>query len=276
MSAARLRIGGVSYLNTRPLCLGFDQGIAADRVSIEYAVPAELARRMEAGLLDVALLPTIELARIPGLWIVPGLGISSFGPALSVLLFSKRPLPEVRRVALDPESRTTNALVQVLFAEAWSGSAEFVAGPPGTEDALDDADAVVRIGDKALFDPPPPGTMAIDLGEAWWRRTGLPFVFAVWAAKADSVDRALYREFHASRRAGQRQIDLIADDYTWRGERHPELCRRYLRDHMRYRLGAQEVAAMRSFLAAASRLGLCDTAALPPISFRGQLEKATA
>jgi chorismate dehydratase len=254
----KIRVGAVSYLNTRPLVLGFEQGVAADRIELSYDVPSVLANRMQAGELDVALLPVIEVARMPDLTIVPGLGITSNGPCRSVLLVSKKPLAEVRRVALDPESRTSNALVQVLFAEGGAESPAFALGPRDLDTALREHDAAVRIGDKALFDPLPPGATAHDLGAAWTKRTALPFVFAVWAARPAVVDRELYVAFHTSRRMGGRALDLIAEDYTWQGRRWPEISAPYLRDNMRYRLGSAEVRALRRFWRAAHALGLLE------------------
>jgi len=255
----------VSYLNTRPLVFGIEQGLGADRIELSYDVPSVLARRMSAGELDLALLPVIELARIPDLVVVPGLAIGSLGNCRSVLLVAKRPLSEVRSVALDPESSTSNALAAVLFAEAWGGAPSFVVGPRDLTLALEEHDAAVRIGDKALFEPLPSGTIAYDLGGAWTARTTLPFVFAVWATRQGIVDREIYKILHASRRAGAAVLPAIAADYTWNGGQHPEIALAYLRDAMRYRLGDLEVAAIRSFLVAATRIGVIDAA--QPIEF---------
>jgi len=266
----KIRAGAVSYLNTRPLVFGIDQGLGADRLDLTYDVPSAVARRMAAGELDLALLPVIELARIPNLVVVPGLAIGSLGNCRSVLLVAKVPLAEVRSVALDPESSTSNDLAAVLFAEAWGGSPAFVAGPRDLTLALREHDAAVRIGDKALFEPLPAGTIAYDLGGAWTARTTLPFVFAVWAARPGVVDRELYEVLHASRRAGAAALPEIAADYTWNGRQYPDIALPYLRDAMRYRLGDLEVSAMRRFLAAAAGIGVIDAA--PPIalaSFRG-------
>ncbi len=126
--------------------------------------------------------------------------------------------------------------------------------------AIPDADAVVRIGDKALFEPPSPDATVIDLGEAWTATTGLPFVFAAWAGRAGVIDRELYGVLHASRREGTRSIDAIAEAYTWRGRRDPELCRRYLRENIQHRLGAAELDAIRRFFRSAVRLGLVERA----------------
>jgi chorismate dehydratase len=251
LAVRKIAAGAVSYLNTRPLVFGIDQGMGADRLELTYDVPSVLATRMAAGELDLALLPVIELARIPGLVVVPGLAIGSFGDCRSVILVSKVPPGEARSVALDPESRTSNALARVLLTEVWGGRPELVMGPRDLTLALTEHDAAVRIGDKALFTPLPSGTTAYDLGGAWTARTTLPFVFAVWAARAGVVDRPLYEMLHASRRAGTAAIPMIAADYTWNGRQFPEIALGYLRDAMRYRLGDLEVKAMRRFLDAA-------------------------
>jgi chorismate dehydratase len=252
----RLRVGAVPYLNARPLVFGLEQGLGARRIELSYAAPSVLADRLAAHDLDVALLPTIELARIANLTVVPGLAIGSRGAAASVLLLSRVPPREARSVALDPESRTSNALVQVLYESSWRARPEFRVGSPHLEEAIAANDAVVRIGDKALFGAVPPGFHVVDLGEAWMQETGLPFVFAVWAAWPGVVDRELYEILHASRRSGSKVLDAIADDYTWNGAQYPEIARRYLREHMHYRLGAAEMRSLRSFLRAAGRLGI--------------------
>jgi chorismate dehydratase len=261
----KIRAGAVSYLNTRPLVFGIEQGLDGDRLELTYDVPSALARRMAVGELDLALLPVIELARIPDLRVVPGLAIGSLGNCRSVLLVARRPLESVRSVALDPESSTSNALTRVLFAETWGGAPSFVTGPRDLTLALEEHDAAVRIGDKALFGPLPAGAVAYDLGGAWTARTTLPFVFAVWAARPGVVDRKLYEILHASRRAGAHELPAIAADYTWNGRQYPEIALPYLRDAMRYRLGDLEVAAMRRFLAEAARIGVID--ASPAIEF---------
>ncbi|MHC4428577.1 MAG: menaquinone biosynthetic enzyme MqnA/MqnD family protein, partial [Planctomycetota bacterium] len=229
----RTRIGAVSYLNTRPLVYGMVRGLGADRIDLSFATPAVLADRMAASELDMALLPIIELARIPGLELVPGLGIVTNGPSRSVLLVSHRPADSIETLALDPDSRTSNVLARVLLAEVWSRRPEILEGDPGLEQTLGRADAAVRIGDKALVEPLPPDAFVYDLGEIWTRETHLPFVFAAWAARAGVVDRELYRVLHESRRRGSRAVDEIAAGYTWNGEPFPDVAREYLTDHIR-------------------------------------------
>jgi len=252
------RIGAVSYLNTRPLIRGLEQDARDERIELVLDVPSGLGRRLAQGELDLALLPVIELASIDGVEIVPGLAITTRGASRSVLLLARRPLDEVQSVALDAESRTSNCLVQVLFAERWNKLPRFVPGPRGVDEALAAHDAVVRIGDKALFEPTPTGATVHDLGLAWTEATGLPFVYAVWAARAGVVDRRLYRLLHDSRRRGAAAIEHIAQSFSFNGLHDPALARTYLMEHIHYRLGADEIEAMRWFFRAAARLGLID------------------
>ncbi len=272
-----IRIGAVAYLNARPLVWGLEHGLGAGRVELSQSVPARLAERMAAGELDVALLPVVELARLPQLELVPGLGIVSRGPGRSVLLVARRPLAEIRSVALDPESRTTNALVRLLFAAAWRQAPRFVPGPRALETALDEHDAAVRIGDKALFEPLPPGTHALDLGAAWTSHTGLPFVYAAWVARPGVVDEELYRLLHASCREGLRALPRIAAGFSWNGRRDPALAQVYLSENIVYRLGAPELQALELFFRTAHEHGIVERVtplALAPRRSTGRHETA--
>lgn len=260
-----IRIGAVSYLNTRPLVFGMEQGLGRDRIELSYDVPAVLADRMRREELDVALMPLVALAEMPHLEIVPGLGIVTRGPSRSVLLLADRPLDAVRTVGLDPESRTSNALTRVLFDRVWRGTPEFHTAPHELGEALDRFDAVVRIGDKALFEHAPGDVHVHDLGGVWTADTGMPFVFAAWFARPGVVDRELYKVLHASRREGSKMIPLIAEDYSWHGVRDPQLSRLYLERHIHFKLGNAEVRAMELFFRSVARLGVIES--VPEIRF---------
>ncbi|HEX5044741.1 MAG TPA: menaquinone biosynthesis protein [Candidatus Polarisedimenticolaceae bacterium] len=246
-----IRVGTVPYLNARPLVFGFEQGTAAGRIRLEADVPSRLAARLRRQTLDVALVSSIELGRIPGLTVVPGLAIGSQGPVRSVLLVSGVPLERIESLALDPASRTSNALAEVLLRERF-GVAPAAQEHAGTiEEALAAHDAVIRIGDAALFSKPPAGTTTTDLGAVWTEWTSLPFVYAVWVAREGVLDDALCEAFHTSARRGFASVDAIAA-----GTSDPELVRRYLTENVRYGLGPKELAGLRRFfeLAAARAL----------------------
>lgn len=250
--ASRLRVGAVRYLNARPLIHDLERGPAGARIDLVHDVPSAIAEGMRAGRIDLGLLPVIELARIPDLEIVPGLGIVTRGPARSVLLLARTPPGEVRTLAPDPDSRTSNGLARVLLARVWNARPTIVPGEPEA------ADAVVRIGDRALYEPVPEGFTAHDLGRVWTDATGLPFVFAVWAARPGVVDRELYQALHEARRAGTRALDAIAGAWTWNGCPQPERSRAYLRENIVYRLGTPELRGLETFLEAAREIGVID------------------
>src|SRR5215204_7669049 len=138
-------------------------------------VPTELNRRLLAGEIDVAPISSIEYARNAGrLRLLPRLCVGSEGAVDSIQLVSRKPLEQVRSIAVTPESATSVVLTRVLLPEA-----DHV--PAGEE-----ADATLLIGDAALksaFEDPTPH---YDLGRLWLERTGLPMVFAVWAAPDDA------------------------------------------------------------------------------------------
>jgi chorismate dehydratase len=257
-----VRIGAVSYLNTRPLVHGLERDREAGGIELTYAPPAELADRMSAGELDLALLPVIELAGMPELEVVPGLGIVTAGASRSVLLVSRKPLEQVDSVALDPESRTSNALARLLFAKVWRRQPSFETGTHSLTESLERCDAAVRIGDKALFEPLPDGAHVQDLGTVWTEQTRRPFVFAVWAVRPGVLSRELYQRLHASRRLGKKNIEQIARDYRWRGRTYPEVAQSYLTRNIVYRLGSSEIDAMKLFFRETAEIGVIDKAPL--------------
>src|SRR5262245_60162213 len=110
---ASIRVGAVNYLNTKPLICDLDR--IAPEVELVLDVPSRLADRLAQRELDVALIPVIEYFRAGTYSIVPDISIATRGPVLSVTLFSKKPWPEIRRVALDAGSRTSAALTQILL-----------------------------------------------------------------------------------------------------------------------------------------------------------------
>src|SRR5207253_8745814 len=105
---ARVRIGAVNYLNTKPLIYHLER--LAPQAELSLDLPSRLADRLAAGTLDVALIPVIEYFRGDGYTIVPDVAIATRGPVLSVTLFSRLPWADVRRVALDEGSRTSAPL----------------------------------------------------------------------------------------------------------------------------------------------------------------------
>lgn len=242
-----LRIGCVRYLNSRPLIEPYDSPVVLDH-------PSALAAALERGELDVGLVPVYEALRMQCGWAVEDACIASLGPVWSVILAYQGELDAIQTVALDPASRTSVNLCKVLFAE-WGGGRipQYVPepAPPGA--------ARVLIGDQAIaFRAQHEGAWKIlDFGEEWKRRTGLPFVFAVWLIRPEVKEpervAAAFREIV---RRGQLQMEAIIA----RHREHPEaFVRRYLTEYIRFGLGAEEKRGIEQF-----RTLLCKHALLPP------------
>jgi chorismate dehydratase len=237
-----IRLGAVGYLNARPLVHGLDQ--RTDLFDVRFDVPSECATLLHEGRIDLGMIPSIEYLRGPEPYrIVPDLGIVSDGAVASVALFSRVPLSRVRRICLDTSSRTSAGLTRVLCREAWGIDPEFETVSPDVAAAVEGCDAALLIGDPALFlDHDAAGLTKIDLGAEWTRLTGLPFVWAFWAGRRRAIDGAGVAALQDARDRGTSDSDRIAEDYC--GSARADVCRRYLRDNIRYRLGDRETQGL--------------------------------
>lgn len=266
-----LRVSVVKYLNTAPLVWGLEHK-PTPRYQLSYATPAACAEALGRGQADVGILPSIEYQSIPGLKIIPHLAIASERKVESVLLVSKGPARKARRVALDASSRTSAALVKILFAHHWKAEPEYAEAAPDLPRMLAEADAALLIGDPALqflLRAPHAGASEIpnlhiyDLAEEWWRLTNLPFVFALWAVRGERVRtphaaQVLARDFQRSRDEGLRHVTEIARAAAARLELPGGQLERYLLHSVQYRLDAPHRAGLESFFRFAHELGLIE------------------
>lgn len=251
---SRIRIGAVSYLNTKPLVFGLAE--AAPQAELVFDYPSRLADSLAAGRLDVALIPSIEFFQDPTYTIVSDACIACRGPVLSVKLFSRVPLEQIKSVALDEGSRTSIALTKVLLRVRLG--IEPRCEPFALDRSIGDsrADAVLMIGDRAMHTPPGKFVAVWDLGEEWVRWSGLPFVFAMWTARAgvdlQGVDAAL----EAARDLGERNLPQIAERESAALGLTVTECHRYLRDNLHFHLGPNERRGLSLFHRHAQQLGL--------------------
>jgi chorismate dehydratase len=249
-----LRVGTVPYLVGRPLDFGLER---ENGFSVERLVPAELVRALRAGDLDVALVSSIELFRRPGYRYLDGLAVSGEGSVASVQVFLRRPLEQVRRVALDPSSEAAATLVRILLSDA-SAPREFFEVAPGSDPARAEADAWLEIGDPALRrflapDSPP----VFNPSQEWAARTGLPFAFAVWIVRPGVALRPSQIEAFARARArGAARIAALAEEASRAWELPREACLRYLAEECRYEPGPRLEPALTAFRDAAAALEL--------------------
>lgn len=249
-----LRLGAVSYLNTKPLVYGLDAH--PGEFAVRFDVPSKCATLLHQGQVDLGLIPAIEY--LHGAYaIVPDISIASDGPVASVAVFTRRPIAQVKTMALDLSSRTSVALTRVLCAKHWRIAPSFTPAEPDLDAMLSRADAALVIGDAAFeIDPAPRGVAKIDLGAEWKAMTGLPFVYAMWVGRAGAASPAQCRALRGARDLGLAHLAEIARD-TAGGD--ADLERRsleYLRDNLKYDLGPGEITGLRRFYELAAEIGL--------------------
>jgi chorismate dehydratase len=265
---ATVRIGAVTYLNTKPLIHDLEE-LAPD-AELVLDVPSRLAEQLDQGQLDVALIPVIEYFRAASYRIVPGIAIASNGPVLSVTLFSRVPWPQIRRVALDAGSRTSAALTQILLRSRYGVAPEVVPLPLSAAAEESDADAVLLIGDRAMRACLPGFAHAYDLGQEWHNWTGLPFVYAVWAVRDGCDLGPVEAALHEAKRRGCASIGPIAHQEAPRLGLDGGFCRRYLATIIRFDLGPREQAGLHHYYMLACELGLARRGV--SLSYYGQRE----
>ena len=238
-----IKLGRISYVNMAPVFFRLDLDV--EEVA---GVPTQLNRCLLAGECDIAPISSIEYGRNAGrLRILPRLCVSSEGAVDSIQLVSKTPLERVRTVAVTPESATSVVLTKVLLPEA-----EHV--PLGEA-----AEAKLLIGDAALRSAFQDPTPHYDLGRLWLERTGLPMVFAVWAAPEPphpellELEDALVRSVRAARAEPERLAYEASERYGY----PPGFLARYF-EKLRYRFGPRERAGLITFLEMARDVGELD------------------
>lgn len=256
-ATGRLRVGAVSYLNTKPLVYNLEQ--LADKIELSFDLPSCLADGLAKGSLDVALVPSIEQLQHPEYQIVSNACIACRGPVLSVKLLSRVPLDRIKSLALDEGSRTSIALVQILLQKQFGLSPHCRPLPIGMplEDVT--ADGILLIGDRAIH-PPRDGFVEFwDLGEQWCKWSDLPFVFATWIARPGVQLGEVAVALEAARDAGIANLYQIAEREASEVGMQVEACHAYLRDNLHFTLGPHEKRGLDLFFQHATDLGFAQS-----------------
>jgi len=252
-------IAASSYLNAAPLCYSFVFGAQKDRCAfLSDEAPVRCSELLKQGRADAALIPVIEYQRIPGLRIAPGACVASKGSVRSVLLASRTPITQVRSVALDTSSRTSAALIQIILGRFHGLDVCYRSSPPKLEEMLESNDAALIIGDPAMLIDRS-ALHVYDLAEEWRKHTGLPFVFAFWAIRADSTEwfgRDKTIDFLAAKREGVAHANELADLYSERLGLPRDDLFSYLTEAISYDLDEESLQGLRLYYQLASECGL--------------------
>jgi chorismate dehydratase len=177
-------VGAVSYLNTKPLIYGFEQGMLASQMDLVMDYPANIANMLLNNEIDVGLVPVAIIPELNDHDIISDYCIGCNGAVASVCLFSDVPLDEIENVLLDYQSKTSVALLKILLKEHWKISPNFIPATMGFEKDIIGSRAGLVIGDRA-FTQRHRSKYIFDLGAAWKTMTGLPFIFAAWVSNKD-------------------------------------------------------------------------------------------
>jgi chorismate dehydratase len=240
-----LRIGAVSYLNTKPLVHGLAELLPDAEIVFDY--PSRLADSLAEGDLDIALVPVAETWSHPQWSLVSDACIACRGPVLSVKLLFRVPPSKVRSLALDEGSRTSAVLSQILLSELAGVTPQLCSLPLGSEPADVTADAVLVIGDRAIRCPEEAFVEAWDLGDKWCRATELPFVFAAWFARPGIETERAAVALATARDRGCEQVADIAREQADVMQLPLELVEEYLTKNLHFRLGPRERRCLELF-----------------------------
>lgn len=251
---SRLRVSAIGFLNTAPLLWDFEHGprdvILGNNFDVHYSSPSECADELKKGASDIGIIPVAAYSAIADLRVIPGIAIAARGAVRSILLVCKKPIEQVRTVALDVSSRTSVILTRILFAIRWKTTPEFRSHLPALDEMLAAHDAALLIGDPALLVQC--GKFEVfDLAEEWKRQTDLPFVFAFWAVREDAVRRlsedSIVSAFRNSRDNGLANLDRIVSEWRSRIDLPASAIREYLTSNVYYFLGPNELEGLRLF-----------------------------
>lgn len=245
----RPRLGHIQFLNCLPLYYGLVHSRVLLDVELIKGTPTELNRSLIAGELDVAPISSVAYLRhADELMLLPDLVVAADGEVRSITLASKVPVEQLDGgvVALANTSATSVALLELLLRERWRVRVRTFTCPPDLPRMLAEADAALLIGDDALrANYKAEGVLTYDLGAEWKAHTGLPMVFAVWAARRDWVEtapelcREVYRGLQRSLAHSLEEVEAIARDVARWEPFDVDFLVEYFRG-LRFRFGPRE------------------------------------
>ncbi len=240
-----LRIGVVRYLNSKPLCYGIEKFFP--EALFDYDYPSRLSQKFSLGLLDVCLVSSIDFFKHPDNKIITNACVASNGPVLSVKLFSRKHLHKIKTLALDAGSVTSSILARILLLECFDIKPEIVAFSLQSPITDCHSDALLVIGDRALKTPDNSFPICIDLGELWKRITNKPFVYACWLSRTGHYSDQVVEALESCRDGGINSIELIANEESSELSQDERLLKSYLKEHLSYHLGLDELEGLMHF-----------------------------
>jgi chorismate dehydratase len=271
-----MKLGRIPWINCYPIYGAVDRGLVSMPADVVSGTASELNDLLAAGALQVSVVSAVEYARNAAAYhLLPDLAISCDGPVHSVALFSKRPVEDLSgaTVLLSASSRTSVLLLELLCRHRWGVRPHFAGARAEAPDLANLAglphDAVLVIGDAALhLSTQSAYPVRVDLGAEWKLWTGLPFVFAVWAARRDTSPAgvsSVHDRLLESRAWGLTHLDVLAASAAENTGVAEALCRAYLGD-LDYALSYRHLAGLTDFFRRLAHEGMVPDGSLSFIS----------
>ncbi len=238
----KIKAGAVSYLNTKPLIYGFQQGMMKEEIELIEDYPSNIATMLLNDEIDIGLVPVAIIPKLKEHYIISDYCIGATGEVASVCLFSNVPINEVKEVLLDYQSRTSVQLAKILLKEYWKATPLLTDAKADFREHIKGTTGGLVIGDRA-FEQRKVSAYAYDLGKAWKDFTGLPFVFAAWISNK-KLDNGFINRFNAATGAGLEEIDSIV-------RKNPYFLfdlKRYFTEYISYTLDDKKTAGLSLFL----------------------------
>jgi chorismate dehydratase len=240
----KIKVASVSYLNSKPFIYGLKNHPVREKIDLLELPPAKIAEQLEDGTIDIGLVSIPVLKTIHTAQIISPTCISCDGNVSSVALFSDVPFEKIDKIFLDYQSRTSVVLCRILAKELWKINPEFIPAFPGYEEKISKTTAGVIIGDRALMKGKN-YAFKYDLGEAWKKLNGLPFVFACWIS-SKLLDPDFVKEFNKALHLGIQSIDKVAEQEQ---KNYPGIdISFYLKKNIQFLLNDEKRKAMSLFL----------------------------
>ena len=240
----KIRVGAVSYLNTKPLLYGLQHHAVSESIELMEDYPANLAWALQDNTIDIGLVPVAVIPSLPEAHIISDYCIGATGPVASVCIFSKVPMEEIQTLYLDYQSKTSVNLARVLLKNYWKKEIQFLEAPTNFIGLIDGTAAAVIIGDRALdrYDSYP---FRYDLAEAWIGYTRKPFVFATWVSNKQ-LDTDFIASFNEANALGLANIDTVIEQLST--DINSYSLQTYFTKNISYTLDAAKKEGMAQFL----------------------------
>lgn len=240
-----IRVTAVSYLNTKPFLYGIFKSGFEEEIELTLDIPSDCAQKLASGEADMGLVPVAAIPEIPGAHLISDYCIGSTGAVKTVCIFTDCPIEEMTHLYLDYHSRTSVELVRILMEDYWKMKPVFLPATPGFEEKIKGTTGGLVIGDRAIVQATRHSRI-FDLGEAWQKHTGLPFVFAAWVSRRP-LSAGFLARFNAALRLGIEHIPQLM--YLLPAPQPGFDLQRYFTENISYELNEKKRKGLDLFLA---------------------------